>query len=204
MTRTVARALAAVAIVAPLLAGPACAQRRHRTRLWAEFPSGGPGSVRVVCWECTEVTTTGGWGGFLRIGGTVSERAFLGGESFSFTNRSLGFLPGDTSVVAETSTLMVVVLWFPWRSGVFLKGGVGATHGDFIVASAPTQADTARGDGIAMTLGFGFDLPISRKFAITANAAAFITAMGDVVLPGRRVDDVIATIYHAGIGITWR
>jgi hypothetical protein len=25
-----------------------------------------------------------------------------------------------------------------------------------------------------------------------------------VVLPGRRVDDVIATIYHAGIGITWR
>ena len=204
MTRALLRALSAVLLVAPLLPGPACAQRHHRTRLWAEFPVGGPGSVRVACSGCTEVTTGAGVGTIFRMGGAVSERAFLGGEAFSFTDRSFGFTPGDTSVAAESSTLMIIVLWFPWRSGVFFKGGVGATSGDYIVSSTPTQADTSHGDGIAMTLGLGFDLPISRKFAITANAAAFILAMGDVVLPLRRVDDVIATVYHAGIGLTWR
>jgi hypothetical protein len=203
MTRALARAVAALAIAAPLLAGPACAQRRHRSGLWAEVASG-PGFVRVVCTGCEEIAMAAGPGGFLRAGGTITQRAFLGLETFGFSDETFGFDPGDTSVVASTGTLAVVLLWFPWRSGVFFKGGVGAAGGDFIVTSTPTQADTAAGWGIAMTLGVGFDMPISRKFAITANAAAFIAAMGDVVLPTRTVDDVIATIYHAGIGITWR
>jgi hypothetical protein len=203
MTRALARAFAALAIAAPLLAGPACAQRRHRSGLWAEVASG-QGFVRVVCAGCEEISTAAGPGGFLRVGGTITQRAFIGLETFGFTDESFGFDPGDTSGVAATGTLAVVLLWFPWRSGVFFKGGVGAAGGDFIVSSGPSQADTAAGWGAVMTLGVGFDLPISRKFAITANAAAFITAMGDVVLPTRTVDDVIATIYHADIGLTWR
>lgn len=197
------RALAILAIVVPLLAGPASAQRRHRSGLWGELASG-YGFVRVVCAGCEQITTAAGPGGFLRVGGTITQRAFVGVETFGFTDETFGFDPGDTSVVASTGTVAVVVLWFPWRSGVFFKGGVGASGGDFIVSSTPTQADTAAGAGIVMTFGVGFDLPISRKFAITANAAAFITAMGDIVLPTRRVDDVIATIYHADIGLTWR
>ncbi len=57
---------------------------------------------------------------------------------------------------------------------------------------------------MGLTFGAGWDLAISRKFAITANVAAYVTAVGDVVLPGRRVDDVIATMYQGAIGFSFR
>ena len=44
----------------------------------------------------------------------------------------------------------------------------------------------------------------SRRIALTANLATYVTAVGDIVLPTRRVDDVIATIYELGIGFTIR
>jgi hypothetical protein len=97
-----------------------------------------------------------------------------------------------------------VVLWFPWRSGFFVKGGVGVAEGDFTVTASPGQLVTASGEGVGLTFGLGFDLPISRKIALTANAGAVVAAIGDVVLPGTRVDDVIAMIYHVGLGITIR
>ncbi|MGH7672154.1 MAG: hypothetical protein ACREMC_04585 [Gemmatimonadales bacterium] len=55
-----------------------------------------------------------------------------------------------------------------------------------------------------MTFGAGFDWPISRKFALTANLEALITAIGDLVLPGELVDNVVASMYHAALGITIR
>jgi hypothetical protein len=90
---------------------------------------------------------------------------------------------------------------------LFFKGGVGAAFGQFAVpydSGGVAVADTSGGAGIGLTFGLGWDLPISRKFAITANAATFVTALGDVALPGRKVDDVIATIYQASIGFTIR
>jgi hypothetical protein len=65
-------------------------------------------------------------------------------------------------------------------------------------------ADTSNGGGIGLTFGLGWDAPISRKFAFTGNAAVFVTAVGDVVFPGRRVDDVIPTMYQLSIGFTVR
>ncbi len=62
----------------------------------------------------------------------------------------------------------------------------------------------AEGVGVGLTFGLGWDFAISRKFAITANAAAFITAIGDLVLPSGTVDDVIATMYVVSIGFTVR
>jgi len=54
------------------------------------------------------------------------------------------------------------------------------------------------------SFGTGWDWSISRKFAVTANVGAYVTAVGDTVLTGRRVDDVIATMYQAAIGFTFR
>jgi hypothetical protein len=186
-----------------LLGAPLSAQRSHRGGLWAELCNG-PAFVRVASSGSEEVTTKPGLGSCFRVGGTVSNKVLLGVETFGFLDETFGFAKQDTSVIAETGTLNVVVVWFPGRSGFFLKGGVGVAEGDFTVAVAPDSLVTASGEGVGLTFGLGFDLPISRKFALTANAEAIVAAIGDLVLPTTRVDDVIATMYHVALGITIR
>ena len=177
--------------------------RPHRSGLWGEVASG-PGSVRVACSGCTNVVTARGPTSILRIGGTVSDHVLIGVEIFTHLDRAFGFVPKDTSATAETGTIAAVVLWYPGRHGLFFKGGVGPAFGQFSLPSSPTTADTSRGGGVGLTFGVGWDWSISRKFAITANVSSYVTAVGDIVLPGRRVDDVIASMYSGAIGFTFR
>lgn len=199
-------------VVLALLCGAAAAAyaqeapKRHRRGLWGELGSG-PGYVRIACSDCEDVVGATGTTGYLRVGGVISKNVVIGVEFFSFLDKAFGFAPEDSNAVAETGTAAIVLLWYPGRHGLFFKGGVGAAFGQFSVpvdSAGVALADTSNGGGIGLTFGLGWDLPISRKFAITANAAAFVTALGDVALPGRRVDDVIATIYQASIGFTIR
>ena len=179
---------------------------RHRRGLWGEF-GGGPGYVRIACSDCEDVIGTTGATSYFRIGGVISRNVVIGFEIFSLLDEAFGFEASDTNMVAETGTAAIVLLWYPGRHGLFFKGGVGAAFGQFSIpgdSAGAVPADTSSGGGIGLTFGLGWDLPISRKFAITANAAAFVTAVGDVVLPGRRVDDMIGTIYQASIGFTIR
>jgi hypothetical protein len=199
----IGRAAAAVARAVTGLADGAAAQRPHRTGLWFELGSG-PAAVRVACAGCADVTTSGGSGGYLRIGGVLSDRVLLGVETFGFDDEAFGFIAGDTTFVAETATVAAVVLWVPWRSGAFLKGGVGLAEGSFTTTPTPGSPVIAEGVGVGLTFGLGWDVAISRKFAITANAAAFITAIGDLVLPVATVEDVIATMYVLSVGFTVR
>lgn len=182
------------------------APRPHRSGLWGEF-GGGPGYVRVACSGCEDVVGANGTTSVFRIGGVISDHVLIGFEAFTLLNKTFGFAPEDSNAVAETGTAAIVILWYPGRRGLFFKGGVGAAFGQFSVpidSAGVAVTDTSNGGGIGLSFGLGWDVSISRKFAITANAAAFVTALGDVVLPGRRVDDVIATIYQASIGFTIR
>ena len=145
--------------------------------------------------------TAGGLTSYVRIGGTVSDRVVIGLEVFSLLDRGFGFSTGDSTSTAATAA--VVVLWFPGRRGFFFKGGAGIASGQFTIPGT-AGADTSNSAGIGLTFGFGWDFPISRKFAITTNFAAYVTAVGDVILPGQRVDDVIATMYQAGVSVTFR
>jgi hypothetical protein len=178
-------------------------RRPHRGGLWGEFGFG-PGHVRVACSGCDDVRTANGATSYLRIGGTVSDDVMIGVEIFSLLDRAFSFSPEDSVTSAETATIALIVTWFPGRRGLFLKGGVGAAAGQYSLPTGPAQADTSTGGGIGLTFGVGWDASISRKFAITGNAGVYVTAVGDVELPGRRVDDVIATMYHVSIGFTFR
>lgn len=177
-------------------------QRPHRTGLWGEL-SFGIGAMRVACTGCPDPEFTSGSAGVLRIGGTLTDKVMLGGESSGFTHEILGSGPEDSATVAQVETISVVVLWFPWRSGFFLKGGVGIARGRFTVATG-AAVDSTDGTGIGMTLGLGWDVPISRKFAITANATSILAAPGDFVLASRRIEDLIGSIYQVSVGVTMR
>ena len=189
----------------PKPAAPAQA-KRHRMGLWGELGSG-PGYVRVACSACTDVIGASGTTSYFRIGGVISKNVLIGFEVFTLLDNTFNFGTSDSNTVAETGTADIVILWYPGRSGLFFKGGVGAAFGQFAIpadTSGAAPADTSTGGGVGLTFGLGWDVAISRKFAVTANAAAFITALGDVVLPGHYVDDVIATNYQLSIGFVFR
>lgn len=197
------RAAAFVAVLAVIIAAPAAAQRPPRSGLWAESVSG-MGFTRVATSGTDEVTPAFGAAFTFRIGGALSDRVLLGIENFGFLDETFTLSSEDTAVVAQTGNVAIVVVWFPGPSRLFLTGGVGIGEGRFTVTSATGPPVTARGTGVGLTFGVGFDHPISRKFSVTGAAGAAIVALGDVVLPASRVDDVIASIYHVGIGFTVR
>jgi len=205
MTATLRRFGTVLVVLGGLLAPRAQGQRPHRAGLWIET-GGGVGYVRIASSGSTTVTSAPGSVSYLRFGALLSDKVLLGVENFGFVDDMLGFFRGDTSSVAETWSLSVVVLWYPWRSsGLFAKGGVGAAQGTFTVTPPGGGSPvTAKGTGVGLTFGLGYDRKISRKLAITGCVCADIAAIGDVVLPTTRIDDMIASIYHITIGLTLR
>jgi hypothetical protein len=181
--------------------GDTSAQRPQRSGFWAEAGTG-PTHVRVACSNCEDVTRGSGAGLFLRVGGTISSRVLLGVESFSVIDRAFGI--ADDDVVAENATLAAIVLWYPGRSGFFVRGGVGPAGGTFTVISDADELIVSEGIGVGMTFGIGFDVPVSRRLLLTGGAGAWVTAIGDVVLAGLTVDDVIASMYNASVGVVIR
>jgi hypothetical protein len=179
------------------------AQNPHRQGLWAEV-GGGRASIRMGCAGCDDVTRAGGSAGYLRVGGTLSPKVLLAGEIFGFTDENFGFTGDGQSIVADCASIAAVVLWYPWRSHFFLKSGVGMAEGSFIVQPEPEEFVIAEGFGVGLTFGIGLDVPISRKLALAANASTFFTAIGDIVLPAQRVEDVIPTTYVLSIGVVIR
>jgi hypothetical protein len=129
-----------------LLAGTGAASAQHpshphRSGLWGEIGFG-PGHVRIACSTCTDVFGANGATTNIRIGGTVSDHVLIGFELFSLLDKAFSFATGDSVNRAGAATAAVVVIWFPGRRGLFLKGGVGAAAGQFVVPNGTTRPDT--------------------------------------------------------------
>ena len=175
----------------------------HRSGLWGELGAG-PARIRIGCGGCDTVTTEAGGASFLRIGGTISRKVLMGVETYTFTDNSFGFSESDSTTVAENETISAIVLWYPYRSHFFIKGGVGVAHGRFTVDPNGAAPQVADGTGVGINFGLGLDVPLSRKFALTANVGSYITAIGDLQLPGLTIDDVIPTTYLLSLSLTFR
>jgi len=183
---------------------PARQRNPHRSGLWGEVGSG-PARIRVGCSTCTGVVVANGQGGYGRIGWSMGPKLAVGFEAFGFNNDHFGFSAGDTTITADNAHVSAIVLWYPWRRApFFLKGGAGLAAGSYVVAADTGQALEVDATGVGLTFGLGLDVPVSRKFAITGNAAAFIAGIGDIVLPTQTVDDPIPTSYVLSVGLTYR
>jgi len=203
MIRAMLRLTALIAVGTVETVGTVAAQRPHRSGLW--FEAGwGPAAIRVSCSQCVDVTRASGSGVTLRLGGIISDRVLIGLETFTFLDESFGLTPGDTSIVAVTSNLGGVVVWYPWRGGFFLKGGVGIANGEFTLQADTEEEEVFDGTGVGLTVGIGLDLPVKRWLAFSLNAGAWVTAIGDLVLPTVRADDVIPSMYAITLGFTLR
>ena len=199
----IGRALSLGAALALALPAGARAQRPHRSGLWGEV-SFGPGATRSGCSTCTDITFTGGSASLLRIGFPISDKVLLGLETFGLINDKFGFAGPDTTITGEDNTVTAVVLWYPWRSHVFLQGTMGAAHVHVNVLPRYGTAVSTQNTGVALGFGLGYDLPVSRKFSLTLNAGTHITGVGDITINGVPIDDLIITTYHLALGLTFR
>lgn len=185
------------------VSGEASGQSPFRSGLWLEGGSGA-GTVRSACSACPAATVAYGTSSHLRVGYAVAPRVLLGLELFALHSSDLQLADGVAPVDAENGSLGPVAIWYAGRSGLFLKGGVGLARGTFTVRPADDAPVTVERGGLAITFGLGFDLGVSSWLAITANLGSYVTAIGDFVVDDTVADDIVATVYEAGIGLTLR
>jgi hypothetical protein len=198
------RTLATVAGIAMLLiASDVRAQNPHRQGLWSEMGAG-PSAVRIGCVGCDDISRAKGAGAFLRLGGTISPNVLMGVEFYAVTAESPGYNGGDTPIIADFRTFGPIVLWYSGTLNGFVKSGVVAADGRFTVNPTEGEPVDASGLGVGLTFGLGFDVPVTKQISLTTNASVFFTAIGDLVLPGRTVEDVIPTSYVMTLGLTVR
>ena len=194
--------LFAAACLALALPEDALAQGGARSGFWIEGGAG-TGTVRSACSACPTVTVAHGTANHLRLGLTLAPRVLLGLEFFAQRSSELELAAGTTPVDAEHGSIAPVVIGYVGRSGFFLKGGIGLSLGTYTVQSTAGPLTTER-LGSAISFGVGYDIRITSRFALTVNLGTYTTAVGDVRLDGMVVDDLIATVYEASVGLTLR
>ncbi len=178
------------------------AQQGIRTGFWAEAALGA-GTVRNGCGRCDDVTATYGGTGYLRAGWSMAPRVHLGLEFFEIGASDFVLGAGSAPVDSENRSIVPIVIWYVWRSGLYLKGGAGLARGAFRVPGV-AGSPTTRRTGSALTFAVGYDLPVSSWVALTASLGTNVMAIGDVTVNGTVVDDIIATVYEASFGVALR
>ena len=197
------RAAALTCIALLCAAEPAPSQQGVRSGLWLEGAIG-TGTVRNGCGGCDAVTSAYGGTDYLRFGRSIGPRVLVGLEVFALTSSDIALGPSPAPVDAENRSIAPIVIWYVGQSGFFLKGGAGLARGTFTVRTAGGETVTTKRTGSALTYGVGFDIGILRWLALTASLGSNVMAIGDVPVDGTVVDDIIATVYEVGLGLTLR
>ncbi|HUF76315.1 MAG TPA: hypothetical protein VMM35_08555 [Longimicrobiales bacterium] len=198
----VALPVVAACLVGVLLPGHVLAQGGPRSGFWIEAGAG-TGTLRSACSACPSVTVAYGTANHLRLGLTLAPRVLLGLEFFALRSTELELAAGAMPVDAENGSIAPIVIWYVGRSGFFLKGGIGLARGTYTVESTVGPVTTER-TGSSISFSIGYDIGITSWLALTANLGTYTSAIGDVPLNGVTVDDLIATVYEAAVGLTLR
>lgn len=188
----------AAAAVLLLTASGIAAQEPLQLRrgLWFEVSSG-YGQQRAGCATCEDVITSGGAAGIVMLGVSVSQ-----GASVALMSQTWSDVKESRTQV--TSTQSLIAQWYPWNgSGFFLRGGIGLAQARITLSDSTGTDRYERSSGVALVTGFGWDIPLSRRFALTLSAGSHLSAVGDLEL-AQRLDDAIASVYQATFGITVR
>lgn len=192
-----------VALVLGFFPGRATGQERpYRSGWWIES-GGGTGTIRVGCSNCADITSVYGGSAYNRLGHSLSRSVLMGVEFFTLLKGTYVLGPQD-SVAMSNESITAIVMWYPWKSGLFLKGGTGLAYGEFTLTAETNSPVLARGFGSSLTFGAGFDIPVFKWLSITANFGTYFTALGDFTVGTEFRDDAVATMYNANFAVTIR
>ena len=171
---------ALVALAVALAPAAASAQGHPQTRegFWIGFGLG-YGSLGFECSGCSN-DREGAFSGYLKMGGVLSSKLLIGGETNGWT-KDVG---GSTVTAANAS---VVLYFYPSASGgFFLRGGLGWATLDVEGFGSET--------GPGGVFGIGYDVRVSPKMSLTPvlNFAA-----------GALENDFKQNVVQIALGLTW-
>ena len=178
----------AVLLIATLTASVAQAQKPNtREGFWIGFGFG-VGSVGFGG-DVEDHDRSTSLSGYLRMGGTLSQKVLIGGES----NNWVGSIHGIENTVGF---LGGVVLFYPSATGSFyLKGGLG------LVA---WQQERLTGYGLGLSLGMGNEFRMGDNFSINlflnAIASSGVEVKGSGNSTGHNLDP---NLVQLGVGVGW-
>ncbi len=194
--RGVAARVGGALLLGALLAAPASGQVPWRGGLWADAGMG-YGRLRLTCNTCSAIAAAGGVEYTLTVGGAPSRNVLLGlqGQVWSRSGQT----PRQT-----VRSLTAIVQWYPWETaGVFFRVGTGLVVGPVTPATDTTPA-SVQGTGMTLDFGLGYDLVLTRHFGVAVQGAWHIAALGDLMVEGKSLDDVIAYVSRIGIAVVLR
>jgi len=194
---SVPRALGVAALLLGALAtGPAAAQTPARGNLWIDAGIG-IGYLRLTCTGCSGVAANGA-ALTVSAGGGMSRNVLLGVQGQQW--QSTGGAPRQ-----QVRSILAVVQWNPWPAARFyIRGGTGIVQGTVKPKAAGAQPGTARGTGVALAFGVGYDIAVSPHFGVAVQAAEQFAALGDLTVGGVLANDVVAYVTRIGVALVWR
>jgi hypothetical protein len=129
------------------------AQANPQTRqgFWISF---GFGFGSLSCDDCDDREV--GTNGYLRMGGTLSQKLLIGGEINAWTK-------SDDGATLTVSNFGPALYFYPNPTGgLFLKGGLGLSTISLDLGQFEIEEN-----GVGLTLGLGYDARVGRNFSLT-------------------------------------
>ncbi|MGH7471635.1 MAG: hypothetical protein ACRENP_27095 [Longimicrobiales bacterium] len=194
---TVGRSLRStmLALVMCSFISPLAAQQPARSGFGMSFGLGW-GSAGVTCEDCDiEIEDrTEGLAGYVRIGGNVNARLFVGVEG-------IGWLKNSDGLERRIAAVSLVTVGYPSATaGFFVRGGFGGVR-----AVIEDAIFSVTGEGLSWQIGAGFDIPMGAGAALTPYVtylnSSNVTAHLNEVSLGTNLNP---NILLAGLAITVR
>jgi hypothetical protein len=190
--RAALRSLTATAALTVLGVSAAAAQHPQvRQGFWIGFGFG-YGSSNVSCDGCGSSSRESGGAGFIKLGGTLSDKVLLGGEINAWTKSTGG-------VTAELGNVSFAGYLYPQpKSGFFVKGGVG------FASTRLHNSGTASATGFGFVMGLGYDIRVGTNISITPVGNFYFGSDGDLKESGTTLETGWKhNVYDFGLGITF-
>ena len=180
--RHLSRCLVVLAALVVALAPAASAQGHPQTRegFWIGFGLGW-GSLSFSCSGCSG--SEGALSGYLKMGGTLSPKLLLGGETNGWTKSQSG-----TTVTAANASAALYFYPAP-ASGFFVRGGLG-----WATLSASSGGGTGSQSGVGFVVGAGYDVRVSPKMSVSPMASFNWGDLGS---------GVKQNVFQIAVGVTW-
>ena len=169
------------------------AQTNSHRGFWVGFGLGGG----VNLGDGLDGENLAGVSGYLRLGGTPSQRVLLGFEGIGWSRER------DGSTLGRGNGSFVVLFYPSMNGGWFVKGGVGGASVSRMTTEGNTTTTTTEG-GFGATLGTGWDVRIGNNLYLAPAVDFLFQSFGE-----QEEDPVLGTIPSTNsillftLGLTW-
>lgn len=191
--KRIAMFLMIIGIPTVLLAqGEEAASKHAREGFWISVGLGG-GSLGLGG-DVSDVDRETGLSGYLRMGGTLSRKVLLGGESNGWTKEIDG-------IRTTVGFLAPVILWYPSETvDFYLKGGLGF----LFIDEEDGGFGKVTGSGFGVSIGVGYEARVGRMFSIVIFLNGIASTGVEAKLAGTGTGvDVDPDFGQLGVGVTW-